>query len=94
MEGGSQVECDGGMAFRPSGKAPFTAQKDRIKGVNASFSDGLKAIPPLMRHLRFKTGYFPCNFFPASRAALISAWFFSISFFCSWMYLRASAGAI
>ena len=35
----------GGMAFRPSGNAPFTAQNE---GVNTLFPDGLKAIPPIM----------------------------------------------
>jgi hypothetical protein len=34
------------MAFRPSGKAPFTAIIEYISGVNATFPDGLKAIPP------------------------------------------------
>ena len=38
---------EGGMAFRPSGEAPFTAQTDSFRGVNAPGPDGLKAIPPL-----------------------------------------------
>jgi len=38
---------EGGMAFRPSGEAAFTAQTNSFRGVNASGPDGLKAIPPL-----------------------------------------------
>jgi len=37
----------GGMAFRPSGVAPFTAlDSNALRGVNAPFPDGLKAMPP------------------------------------------------
>jgi len=36
------------MAFRPSGKAPFTAQSEVKRGVNAPYPDGLKAMPPLI----------------------------------------------
>jgi hypothetical protein len=38
-EGGVVI---GGMAFRPSGSAPFMAQKTDKWGVNAPFPDGLK----------------------------------------------------
>ncbi len=37
----------GGMAFRPSGNAPFTAQHRSSRGVNASNPDGLKAVLPM-----------------------------------------------
>jgi len=37
----------GSTAFRPSGVAPFTAQdSSNLRGVNAPFPDGLKAMPP------------------------------------------------
>ncbi|MFN0034555.1 MAG: glycoside hydrolase family 36 protein [Saprospiraceae bacterium] len=37
----------GSTAFRPSGLAPFTAQQESNRGVNAPCPDGLKAVLPL-----------------------------------------------
>ena len=39
--------ASGSTAFRQSGNAPFMAQHDSIRGVNAPFSDRLKAVLPI-----------------------------------------------
>ncbi len=41
------LQSVGSMAFRPSGNAPFTAQRNLTKGVNAPDPDGLKAMLPM-----------------------------------------------
>ena len=46
----------GRMAFRPSGAAPFTAQKDTNSDINASDPDGLKAILPPHTALELNCG--------------------------------------
>ena len=43
----------GGVAFRASGNAPFTARNKSIRGVNAPDSDGLKAEQPVPHFERF-----------------------------------------
>jgi len=45
-QAGAVFLTNGGMAFRPSGNAPFTAQKNLNGGVNAPDPEGLKAVPP------------------------------------------------
>jgi len=43
-----RCNAKGSTAFRPSGIAPFTAPNS--KGVNALCPNGLKTVPPIMRH--------------------------------------------